>query len=325
MSLVDQFQRKHSYLRISVVDMCNLRCVYCMPAQGLQWIASEQLMQAHEIERLAKIFLGLGIRHIRLTGGEPTVRKDIVDIVQKISNLDTSLDISMTTNGLFLEELAEDLYKNGLQRINLSLDSLDSQKFKEITRGGNLAKVLRGIEKATQVGFAPIKLNVVLMQGKNTEEVEDFLHFASDQNLELRFIEYMPFGSRWHQSNAKEDVIALLEPRYTFVPMEKENAHRGPAEMFFVPEKQLRVGFINAVSHRFCDTCNRLRLMADGSLRACLAKEKHPSLLELLRTGHDDHTIATTIQQIVWNKVDGHQCTTEGGSTFEGVMTRIGG
>ena len=214
--LVDQFNRQHRYLRISLTDRCNLRCVYCMPAEGLQWIPHDDILTKKEIVYLASHFVELGIEHIRLTGGEPTIRKDVLDIVSALSQLEGLNDLSMTTNGLTLAKLAPRLKTAGLKRLNISIDSLQAELFPTLTRGGKLQKVLDGIDAAHNVGFgtldAPLKLNIVIMAGKNDDEIVDFVRYASEHPavIEPRFIEYMPFGNRLHQNTHSQSLRAQL-------------------------------------------------------------------------------------------------------------------
>jgi len=325
--LIDQFGRQHSYLRVSLTDRCNLRCLYCMPKEGLQWSPTSAHLSNDELVSIIKIFSEMGIRHIRLTGGEPTLRKGLVSLVQRIATEATELtDLSMTTNGLLLDHLAQPLKEAGLQRLNISIDSLDPERFHDITRGGNLHRVLDGIEASLQAGFQKIKLNLVLLKDQNEEEIFDFIDFCAryPKILELRCIEYMPFQARWMKCVSVETIKKKLSTHYQLIPQEK-HPDRGPAREYLIPENDVRIGFISPLSNRFCPSCNRLRLMADGSLRSCLAKEKHPPLRDLLRENHSQEQLKSQIQAIVWNKVDGHHCRENSGTPFEGTMTRIGG
>lgn len=326
MSLIDQFGRKHSYLRISLTDRCNLRCLYCMPKEGLQWQPSSSHLQNTEIIRLAKIFTNLGIEHIRLTGGEPTLRKNLVELVSALAKLPKLKDLSLTTNGVLLPKLAKPLYDAGLKRLNISIDSLQEHRFNQITRSSDFHRVIQGIETSISTGFSPIKLNIVLLKDHNGDEIFDFIDFCAQRptSTELRFIEYMPFNARWLKCLSIRDIQQQLKLKYQLVPLEKKS-HQGPAQNFLIPEKNVRIGFISPLSNRFCSSCNRIRLMADGSLRSCLAKENHPPLRDFLRQGHSDLEIQRLIQSIVWNKVDGHHCTEDSGTPFEGTMTQIGG
>ncbi len=332
-SLIDQFQRTHRYLRLSLTDRCNLRCVYCMPAEGLQWIPSPEILTKDEVIYLAKIFVQMGIEHIRFTGGEPTVRKDLLEIVQGVAQIEGVQDLSMTTNALTFAKLALPLRKAGLRRVNISIDSLQSDRFSELTRGGKLTKVLAGIDAAYQAGFgvdSPIKLNVVVIANKNDDEILDFVRFASEHpaNIEPRFIEYMPFGKRLHRNTHTQSLQTQLSKQTPITPVQHSSFNTGPAQYVIASEYNVRVGFISPISNRFCASCNRLRLSAHGDLRACLAKEPHPTLRSVIRNPeHTPQDIQQLIQQIVWGKVKGHQCATEDKKQipFEGIMTQIGG
>ena len=326
-SLIDQFGRQHSYLRVSLTDRCNLRCLYCMPKEGLQWSPRASHLSNEELVSIIKIFSEMGIRHVRLTGGEPTLRRGLISLVQQISAASPQLtDLSMTTNGLLLDHLAKPLQSAGLKRLNISIDSLDPARFAEITRGGNLHRVLNGIEAALEAGFQKIKLNLVLLKDHNEEEILDFIDFCAryPEILELRCIEYMPFQARWMNCVSVESIKKKLSAHYQLVAQEK-HPDRGPAREYLIPENNVRIGFISPLSNRFCSSCNRLRLMADGSLRSCLAKEKHPPLRDLIRGSHTADQLKRQIQRIVWKKVDGHHCEENSGTPFEGTMTRIGG
>ena len=333
-TLVDQFNRHHRYLRISLTDRCNLRCVYCMPAEGLQWIPHNDILTKDEIVYLARSFVDLGIEHIRLTGGEPTIRKDLLEIVSALSQIAGLNDLSMTTNALTLARLASPLKESGLKRLNISIDSLQSERFSKLTRGGKLQKVLDGIDAAHNAGFgtaeAPIKLNIVVIAGQNDDEIVDFVDYASQHPaiIEPRFIEYMPFGNRLHQSTHSQSLREQLGQYTPLTPLLKGEQHTGPASYFKATNYGINVGFISPISNRFCSTCNRLRLSAHGDLRACLAKEPHPTLRSVIRNPeHTPKDVKPLIQQIVWGKVKGHQCAAEDKTPvpFEGVMTRIGG
>ncbi len=305
-----------------------------MPAEGLRWIPHDDILTKEEVVYLARSFVDLGIEHIRLTGGEPTIRKGLLEIVSAISQIDGLKDLSMTTNALTLAKLAPRLKEAGLKRLNISIDSLQAERFSVLTRGGKLQKVLDGIDTAHTVGFgtgeAPIKLNIVVIAGKNDDEIMDFVHYASEHPavIEPRFIEYMPFGSRLHQNTHSQSLREQMEEYTPLTPLIKNSLHTGPASHFSLAEYGINVGFISPISNRFCASCNRLRLSAHGDLRACLAKETHPTLRSIIR--NPDHTpehVKELIQQIVWGKVKGHQCATEDKTPvpFEGIMTRIGG
>jgi GTP 3',8-cyclase len=325
MTLIDQFQRKHTYLRISVTDRCNFKCVYCLPEEGIEWQPKKDILQYEEIAYLSHIFCREGITGIRITGGEPTLRSDICSLIHALSVTDGLEDLSMTTNAHLLHKLAVPLKEAGLKRINISIDSLRPERFKKLTRGGDLSIVIKGIEKAIQVGLKPIKLNVVVLKGQNEDEILDFVHFSARYpDVQVRFIEYMPFEARWHQCFSSTEIKKIISTSYTLSPIQK-GIGQGPSNDFWIEDLNTFVGFISPLSNKFCQSCNRLRLMADGHLRTCLSKEKHPSLRGIIRGAHTEEELVQTIRNIVWNKIEGHECSVENGTPFEGIMTRIGG
>jgi cyclic pyranopterin phosphate synthase len=325
-TLTDRFGRVHSYLRVSVTDRCNFRCVYCMPAEGLSWMPKEELLSFEEIAIIVRAFARLGVTRVRLTGGEPTMRADLEQLVAAIADVPGIKDIAMTTNGHTLAVLAPRLRAAGLRRVNVSLDSLDPKTFGRLTRGGDVKRVLLGIEAARSAGLTPIKLNAVVLRGENDHEVPDIVDYFSQwaNDTEVRFIEYMPFEERWHQNVKSRELRERLEERYTLV-QEPSPAGAGPARTWRVRETGMLVGFVSPLSEHFCATCNRLRLMTDGHLRTCLAHEDTPSLRDLVRRGATDAELDQAIRTMVMGKPEGHDCQTDGGTLFEGVMTAIGG
>ena len=271
--LKDGHERVHDYMRISVTDRCNLRCTYCMPEEGMPFMPQEQLLTNEEIIEVARVAAKLGVRKIRLTGGEPLVRPDIEQLVSGIAAISGIEDLSMTTNGLLLGNMAERLKRAGLSRVNISIDSLRPERYAHITRGGNLHKVLQAIERSLQVGFEPVKLNVVLMKDFNEDEFDDFLRLTLERELSVRFIEYMPIGGR--QRDWKHNYMSLEERRTaSAIGIQAEAigkpANGGPAEYYRLPGAKGTFGLIHPVSDHFCETCNRLRLTADGCLKPCL-------------------------------------------------------
>lgn len=324
--LTDSLGRVHTYLRISVTDRCNYRCTYCMPADGMSFMPKSDVLSYEEIVRLARIFVRAGVGHLRLTGGEPTLRKDLPLLVEQLAAIPGLRDLSLTTNGHFLPDLAGPLARAGLKRINVSLDSLRPEVFSRLTRGGDVGRVLAGIEAARDAGLRPIKINAVLLQGENEDEVEELVEYFGQRAdwTELRFIEYMPFEARWHQCVPARQVRQRLGQRYTLLP-EAAAPGKGPARTWRIAENGLRVGFISPLTEHFCAGCNRLRLMANGHLRTCLAHEDTPSLRDLLRQGTSDEQLDRAIRAMVMGKPWGHDCQADGGTLFEGVMTGVGG
>lgn len=327
--LVDRFGRVHTYLRVSVTDRCNYRCTYCMPAEGLPWLPRSDLLSFEEIARLVRAFADVGVRKVRLTGGEPTVRTGIVDLVARIADDARIEDVAMTTNGHTLGGLAEPLARAGLRRVNVSIDALDPAAFAQITRGGDVNRVLDGIAAARDAGLAPVKLNCVVMRDVNDHEAVRLVeHFAKWPDVEVRFIEYMPFDrvdARRHHLPARE-LRARLAERWTLEPLPRP-AHGGPAVRWALRETGQVVGFVSPITEHFCDACNRLRLQVDGHLRTCLSREALPSLRDVLRAGIDDVALERIVRERVWGKVAGHEAHLEGEAfrAFEGAMTPIGG
>lgn len=272
--LQDPFGRIHDYIRISVTDRCNLRCVYCMPEEGMEFAPHEDIMTFEEITQILRVLAPMGLRKVRLTGGEPMVRKDLDKLVAMISAIDGIEDIALTTNAIFLEKKAQLLKDAGLTRINISLDSLRKDRFSMITRGGDVNKVLRGIEAAQAAGLDPIKLNVVLMKGINDDEIKDFIALTKDAPLHVRFIEYMPIGhanDSWRKSYLPLSTVlnACTEAGWEVEDTSGPNGN-GPSEYRKLRGAQGTFGLIHPVSDHFCDNCNRLRITADGHIKACL-------------------------------------------------------
>lgn len=272
--LVDKFGRVHDYLRISVTDRCNLRCVYCMPEEGMEFEPDERIMTFEEIEAVVRVLARRGVRKLRLTGGEPLVRKRLEQLVAMLSAIPGIEDIALTTNGIHLAPRAEKLREAGVTRVNISLDSLRADRFALVTRGGDIRKVLAGLEASERVGFDPIKLNVVLMKGINDDEIGDFLRMTMERALTVRFIEYMPIGhdddgwrSRYLPLSAVLERCAELG--WTAEPTEAVYGN-GPSRNYRIAGARGSFGLIHPVSDHFCQTCNRLRLTADGNIKPCL-------------------------------------------------------
>lgn len=300
--LIDKFGRTHDYLRISVTDRCNFRCVYCMPPEGVEFIEHEKLLTYEEIEEVVRIGASLGIKKLRLTGGEPLVRKNVETLVEMLSRIDGIEDIALTTNGFYLANKAEALKKAGLTRVNVSLDSLRPDRFKEITRGGNIERVLEGLNVANSVGFSPIKINTVLMKGFNDDEIGDFLQMTIDQPYNIRFIEYMPIGHS--DTSWKEGYLSLeyVKEQARLLGFELEKSEgvfgNGPAENLRIKGAKGSIGLIHPVSSHFCSDCNRLRLTSDGYLKACLYWDEELNLKK--HVGNEEK-----IREIYFNSLDG--------------------
>lgn len=316
----DSFGRKINYLRISLTDRCNLRCKYCMPESGIDKLAHDEMLTLEEIYEIIKSFVSLGVDKIRFTGGEPLVRKGLVELISKVSKLDGVKDIAMTTNGILLKKYARGLKDAGLDRVNLSLDSLDPDKYREITRGGNIEDFFAGIEEAKRVGLTPIKINTVLIGGFNDSEIENLVNLTKDEKIDVRFIELMPIGQA--ASWAKEKFIsndAVLKTMKTLVPVEREDPS-SPATYYKLPGGKGRVGIINPISCKFCDNCNRVRLTSEGLLKLCLHSNKEIDFKKALRSGED---IETLILNSILKKEESHHL--EDGEYIDKNMNQIGG
>lgn len=288
----DVIGRKINYLRVSVTDRCNFRCVYCMPEEGVKQKSHDDILRFEDIIQFIKQVAPLGITNIRITGGEPLVRKDIVDFVSQISRIKGIKDVSMTTNGSLLSNYAKPLKKAGLDRVNISLDSLDAKKFKNVTRRGDLTKVKQGIKSSLEVGLDPVKINCVLVRGFNDDEISDFVDLTIDNPLYVRFIELMPLGedkiSQDRFISAKE---AKQLVRQKLVPYEKGIKGAGPAKYYKVPNSKGAVGFITPITSHFCAKCNRIRLTADGKLKPCLESNIEVDISEPLKKGNYDEVL----------------------------------
>lgn len=328
-TLKDSFGRAINNLRISVTDRCNFRCRYCMPEQGMTWMAKKELLTYEEIARLTRVFASLGVKKIRLTGGEPLMRKDLHTLVGELSGIGGIEDIALTTNGYFLSEQAVPLSIAGLRRLNVSLDSLDAAVFNEVTRRDYYDRVWKGIEAAESAGIRPIKLNVVLLRGVNDQEIGSFARLARIKPYIVRFIEFMPIGSDDGWSADKvvptKEVIAAIEREISMrlVPAEMHGAQ--PADRYVAEDGVGEFGFISSVSEPFCDHCNRVRITSDGKLRACLFSLEETDLKTLLRNGDGEEAIAEAIQKTIWNKKEGHLINQPGFVRPERTMSQIGG
>jgi cyclic pyranopterin phosphate synthase len=284
-SLVDPFGRTVDYLRLSVTDRCNLRCVYCM-AEDMTFLPRAQLLTLEELRDTAAAFVDLGVRKIRLTGGEPLIRRDILKLVEVVANLPGLDELTMTTNGILLPKMAQPLKDAGLARLNISLDSLRAERFKSLTRIGGLTQVLAGIRAAADAGFAKVKLNAVILAGFNDDEVLDLARFAVDRGLDISFIEEMPLGEiSSHSRNSTQVSSAQIRQQLTneFTLLDSAVSTGGPSRYLQVAHSPSKIGFISPMSNNFCDTCNRVRLTAQGRLLLCLGNEHSVDLRAVLR------------------------------------------
>ena len=303
--LIDGHGRRLTYLRLSVTDRCNLRCFYCMPQSRFSWIPQEEVLTYEEIIRLLEVMAGLGIRKVRLTGGEPLVRRDILSLVEEIQAIGGIEKLCLTTNGVLLPQLARDLYGLGLRHVNISLDTLRPELFKELTGRDNFAQVWKGIMKCVELGFSPIKINAVMLRGRNHTELADLAALALRYPIEVRFIEFMPVGneSRWESRYfiPSKEARALIEERLgPLTPIEQK--HMGPARLYELEGAMGTIGFINPMSHNFCSSCNRIRITSDGRMRLCLFSDSEIDLKPLLRQGASRQEMAAFIQDAVKHK-----------------------
>ena len=315
----DLFGREINYLRISVTDLCNLRCQYCMPGTGVCKLEHDDVLTIEEFYEIAKAFVELGVKKIRITGGEPLVKNGIVELVEKIASLGLD-DLAMTTNGLLLPKYAESLKRAGLDRVNISLDTLNPEKYEEITRGGSLLEVLEGIEIAKSVGLTPIKINTVLIGDFNTDEIENFVYITKEENIDVRFIELMPIGeaSEWASKKfVSNDLVLEKVPE-----LEKTVAvdASSPAVYYKLPGGKGKVGIINPISCKFCDACNRVRLTSTGKLKLCLHSDDEIDLRAVLRSGGD---LKEFIKNSILLKPEEHHL--EEGQFIKRNMNEIGG
>jgi len=309
--LVDRFGRVHRDLRISLTDRCSLRCTYCMPEQGNEWLARSSILTTDEIVRVATVAAASGITTFRLTGGEPLLRTDIVDVVRRlaaINGADGPVEIAMTTNGIRLDEMLPSLIEAGLHRLNISIDTLDRDRFRELTRRDRLTDVRAGIAAAAASGLRPLKLNAVAMRGVNDDELADLVAFALDHGAEMRFIEQMPLdaGHTWDRTRmvTRDEILGALATRWRLEPVPGRGG--APAERFLLDGGPAAVGVIASVTAPFCGACDRLRLTADGQLRNCLFSNDEYDLVPLLRADADAGQIDALLHDCVAGKLPGH-------------------
>lgn len=325
--LTDTFGRRHTYLRIALTERCNLRCTYCMPAEGVDLLPRQHLLTFEEIIRLSGLFAGLGVNKIRLTGGEPLIRKNISALTAALSRLPGIETLAMTTNGLLLDRHLDMLHTAGLRILNISLDTLQADRFQTITRRPGLQKVIENIDLALQAGFDAVKMNCVVMRGVNDDELVDFAHFAAHRDIEVRFIEYMPFGGNgWHNDAfvPYKDMLSVLKTAFPAIHPHNDGPHE-TSKTWGIPGFKGRLGFITSMSQHFCDGCNRVRLMADGNLKVCLFGRGEISLRDAMRSGADDTELTALIDEAVNGKKAAHAGMTALATQDNRPMIRIGG
>jgi cyclic pyranopterin phosphate synthase len=326
--LLDPYKRKINYLRISVTDKCNLRCRYCMPEEGIPLISHKAILTYEEILRIVRVFATEGISKVRLTGGEPLVRKGIIDFISRLSQIEEIKDLSLTTNGMFLKEYARDLKRAGLKRINVSLDSLIKERFCQITHRDEYGRVWNGIEEALRVGLFPIKINMVAIKALNDDEIESFARLTLHLPLTVRFIEYMPSGNgeEWKES----DILTIprikdrLERVGRLIPIPSDRWD-GPAKRYRIEGAKGEIGLIGAVSSHFCADCNRLRLTPDGKIRTCLFSDEEIDVREILRKGGSDQNLKERLLDALRAKPERHHINTHQFKKCQRNMSAIGG
>ena len=330
MNFIDPFGRSITYLRISLTDRCNLRCVYCMPAEGVRWQPRSEQLSVDEIVRVVECAAQGGVERIRLTGGEPLVHPHIVEIVRRIASMQNIEEVSLTTNAMLLERLAQPLADAGLTRLNISLDTLDHDKFKRITRGGDIERVWKGIAAAEKAHLAPIKLNTVIVRGLNADELPALAWQTIDHDWHVRFIEVMPIGNAqdWGEGfpTPDERYVSVQDMHEKLAAMDLRPVSsprgNGPARTFQIPNALGTVGFISPLGEHFCENCNRLRLTSDGKLRSCLVSPSEVSLRDAVRAGE---SLDYYFQQAISNKPQHHNMLSAMPADTQRGMSQIGG
>lgn len=329
-TLADSFGRRIEYLRVSVTDRCNFHCFYCMPQSGIERGQHREFLTFEEMERVIRVFTELGVYRVRLTGGEPLVRRNILDFIKMLGSLPAITDFSLSTNGHLLERFAAALKKAGVMRVNVSIDSLDPKTFTQITRGGDLAGVLRGIDAALEAGLKPVKLNMVVMKGVNDAEIEPMIEFAMTRGADLRLIETMPVGSAGVESMAyyypASGILERIRNKFGADPIPAEQGDgAGPARYYRVGAGPSKIGLISAMSRHFCEACNRVRLTTRGELVLCLGRKDRISLRDLVRAGCSDAELREAIRAAIREKPESHDFSKASGERNLIAMAAIGG
>ncbi len=325
--LTDTFGRTHTYLRISLTERCNLRCQYCMPAEGVPLKPHADILTFEEIERIARLFVGEGVTKIRLTGGEPLVRKDVEELVRRIGKIEGLQTLAMTTNGLLIPKKLPALHAAGVNLLNISLDTLREDRFTLITRRQGFDVVMKAIDMAIDYGYRPVKVNCVVMRGFNDDELGDFVDLTRDRPIEVRFIEYMPFdGNGWSDNRLMPytDMIARIEERHPEL-VRRDDGPNETSKTYHVPGYAGNVGFITSMSEHFCGGCNRLRITADGNLKVCLFGNAEVSLRDVMRNGASDDTLREVVAAAVQRKKAAHAGMYSIASSENRPMILIGG
>ncbi|BCS54382.1 GTP 3',8-cyclase MoaA [Geobacter sp. SVR] len=326
MQLIDSLGRHINYLRLSVTDRCNIRCFYCMPKEGIVKTGHDAVLSYEELHLIAETAVGLGIEKIRITGGEPLVRAGLIGFLERLAAIGGLRHLALTTNGLLLEQMSEDLFRAGVQRLNVSLDSLDSKTFAEITRGGDIQRVLSGLEAAERAGFPPPKINVVVMRGVNDSEILDFAEMTRERGNSVRFIEYMPVVKEpgWQRfCISGKEILQRIAERYPLEQVDK-GAYAGPSRDFRIPGASGSIGIITAVSGHFCSECNRIRVTATGQAKGCLFSDERTDLVPFLRPA-DPQRLREVLKGIVAGKPERHGMSCDGYAHSNFAMSQVGG
>lgn len=326
MGLYDACGRNIHYLRISVTDRCNFRCTYCMPAEGVQWIPHQEILRYTEFERIIRVAAHMGINKVRITGGEPLIRKGIITFIRDIAHIPGIRDVVMTTNASMLADCAGTLKEAGLARVNISLDTLRPERFVQLSGRDMLPKVLAGIEQAQKTGLTPVKINMVVIKGVNDDEVADFARMTLHKPYQIRYIEHMPFrsmGGGNKQLVPVEAMKAMLAAQGFDVLLPEKHGD-GPADVFRIPGAMGTLGFISPVTSHFCGQCNRIRLTADGRIKPCLLSDKEYNIKELMRSGCSDTELQDYLYDIIWHKPSNHHLH-DAAPTLQRGMSKIGG
>jgi cyclic pyranopterin phosphate synthase len=312
--LIDTYGRVHDNLRISVTDRCNIRCFYCMPEEGVKFQPREEILTFEEIERFVRVAVSLGVRKLRITGGEPLLRKDLAKLIHRLGAIEGIQDMALTTNGVLLADQAQELYDAGLRRLNVHLDTLDRERFKQITRRDDFGKVMNGIETALRIGYPVIKINAVAVKNLVEGDIVPLARFGREHGIEIRYIEFMPLDAQgiWDHDKVllTDDMIAMLTREIGPLREIPDGDPRAPATEYEFADGNGRIGFIASVSKPFCLNCNRIRLTADGKFRYCLFAIDETDMRGLLRNGAPDQAIADAIRGSVKDKWIGHQINT---------------
>ncbi|AQR95441.1 GTP 3',8-cyclase MoaA [Clostridium saccharoperbutylacetonicum] len=326
--MFDNYNRKIDYIRISVTDRCNLRCIYCMPEKGIKCLESKEILSYEEIIHLCENFAKIGISKVKITGGEPLVRKDLALLIKGIKNIKGINNITLTTNGILLEEQIDALADAGIDAINVSIDSLDKNTYKNITRVGNVDKVIRGINKVLEYKDIAVKINCVPIEGFNEKGILYVIKLAQNKNIHIRFIELMPIGFGKKINGISEDKIKkMINGRYGELIPYNKSIGNGPSKYYTLDNFQGKIGFISAVNHKFCDTCNRVRLTSNGFLKACLQFNEGQDLKSIIRNGKSDDELMEVIRKVIYDKPKENRFLDLNSSEKfeENIMSQIGG